>query len=410
MNKIEILIVDDDHCGRKLLASYLRPKGYDVIMASSGEEALELANSCMPAVALLDVMMPGMSGLEVCRTLKADPRTRMMQIMMVTALGDESDLVDGLDMGADDYIAKPVPKAEFLAKVRALVRARTLMQELEQARQELESKNRELDRKRTLAQALVHDLRNPLTSVIGSLELMGLKESFRSELSLKRARNGAVRMGQMISDLLDVDCLEDGRLEPVLKEHDLKTLLMEVVDAHKPRCSQQGIRLIAQLGDAPCVAEADSALMSRVLDNLIVNALAYSTEGMEVSIAVSRCAEGIKFAVTDQGPGVPAARQQDIFDKYSRVEKSDAGDRKNRGLGLTFCQLAVEAHGGTIWVEDGLEGGAVFQFLLPAFETQDVLETEDSNFVMFPAQISEIEDCADSRLPVKAAQVATRAL
>jgi signal transduction histidine kinase len=410
MNNIEILIVDDDPCGRKLLASYLRPKGYDVIMASSGEEALELANSCMPAVVLLDVMMPGMSGLEVCRTLKADPRTRLTQIMMVTALGDESDLVDGLDMGADDYIAKPVPKAEFLAKVRALVRARTLMQELEHARQALENKNRELDRKRTLAQALVHDLRNPLTSVVGSLDLMGLKESFRNELSLKRARNGATRMSRMISDLLDVDCLEDGNLAPDLQEHDLNDLLQEAADAHQSRSSQQGVRLYAQLGDAPCIAEADSALILRVLDNLIVNALAYSSEGMEVSIAVSQCAEGIKFAVADQGPGVPEERQQDIFEKYSRVEKSDAGDRKNRGLGLTFCQLAVEAHGGTIWVEDGLDGGALFQFLLPALATPEALETETSNFVMFPAQLSKIEDRADRVLPLAGAQLDTQAL
>ena len=217
-------------------------------------------------------------------------------------------------------------------------------------------------------------------------------------------------MSRMISDLLDVDCLEDGHLAPDLHEQDLKDLLTEAVEAHQPRSSQQGVRLNVQLGDAPCIAEADSALMLRVLDNLIVNALAYSSEGMEVAIGMSQCAEGIRFVVADQGPGVPEERQQDIFDKYSRVEKSDAGDRKNRGLGLTFCQLAVEAHGGTIWVEDGPDGGAVFQFLLPAAATPEVLETEASNFVMFPAQMSETEDCADRMLPLRGTQLATQGL
>ncbi len=392
MNNIEILIVDDDPRGRKLLASYLKPKGYDVLMASSGEEALEIAAESTPAVMLLDVMMPGMSGLQVCRAIKENPATRLTQIMMVTALGGEDDRVEGLDTGADDYIAKPVPKAEFLAKVRALVRARTLMGELDQARQELEKRNRELELKKTLAQTLVHDLKSPLTTVVGNLDLLDRKVGFHGEVSLRRARDGADRMSRMIMDLLDVECLEDGGLEPVLKESDLKALVLEAVDSHQTRSDQQGVHLNVDLCDETCGVEADAALMRRVLDNLISNALAYSSDGMEISVEVSRCPEGVKFSVADQGPGVPAEQSQNIFEKYSRLDLSGAATRKNRGLGLTFCQLAVEAHGGTIWVEDGPAGGALFQVLLPELAVGEESAIEETNFVLFPARVATAED------------------
>lgn len=388
MNSVQILIVDDDHRGRKLLASYLKPRGYDVLMASSGEEALEIAAESMPAIMLLDVMMPGMTGLEVCRIIKENPDTRLTQIMMVTALGGEDDLVEGLDTGADDYIAKPVPKAEFLAKVRALVRARTLMADLSQAREELEKRNRELELKKTLAQTLVHDLKSPLTTVVGNLDLMRRKEGFQEDIALRRARNGANRMSQMIMDLLDVECLEDGGLTPVLKENDIKTMLLEAVEANQARSDQQGVRLLADLCDDHCSVEADKALMRRVLDNLISNALAYSTDGMEVSVAVAQCPEGIKLTVTDQGPGVPAEQRQAIFEKYSRLDQSGVAVRKNRGLGLTFCQMAVEAHGGTIWVEDAPTGGAIFQVLLPELEAPELMSAEEDNFVLFPRSVA----------------------
>lgn len=387
MNTERILIVDDDPRGRKLLASYLKPKGYDVLMACSGEEALEIVAESLPAVMLLDVMMPGMSGLEVCSTIKDNPETRLTQIMMVTALGGEDDRVESLDTGADDYIAKPVPKAEFLAKVRALVRARTLMEELSQARLQLEKKNRELELKKTLAQTVVHDLKNPLTTVVGNLELLSRQNGDLEDPILSRARAGVDRISRMVMDLLDVECLEDGVLEPDLVESDLRPILQAAMDSCQASFQQSGVTLSLNLCEDPCRAEADQGLLRRVVDNLVSNALSYSSTGMEVRVELARCPEGVRLTVADQGPGVPAEHRQNIFEKYSRLDKSGSAKRKNRGLGLTFCQMAVEAHGGTIWVEDGPEGGAVFQVLLPEAEALEDLAAPDSDFIAFPSMV-----------------------
>ena len=387
MNSREILIVDDDPRGRKLLSSYLKPKGYDLLIAASGEEALEVMLDSMPAVILLDIMMPGMTGLEVCRRIKENPATRLTQVMMVTALGGENDRVEGLDTGADDYIAKPVPKAEFLAKVRALVRAYNLLEELDQARRDLESRNRELELKKTLAQTLVHDLKGPLTAVVGNLDLLERKAEVQGDSCLKRAREGANRMSRMVMDLLDVECLEDGAYEPDMEECDLLTIARESIDSFRARGDNLGIELVMDSSSEPCTVEVDPGLLRRVVDNLLANAMHYSTQGMKIGVAVTRRREGVLLAVTDQGPGVPEGQREKIFEKYSQVNSPGTTMRKNRGLGLTYCQMAVEAHGGTIWVDDGPEGGARFQFVLPALADRDQAEFEADNIIWFSERV-----------------------
>ncbi len=163
MNKIphtpEILVVDDDPRNRRLLEEYLMVAGYDVRLAPDGRTALALASERPPDLVLLDVMMPDLSGLEVCRQLKNDPRTRLCQVVLVTALDGSPHRVEGLDTGADDYIAKPVRREEFMAKVRSMLRARRLLAELEEARETVALRNAKLEEleelKETLTQTLV---------------------------------------------------------------------------------------------------------------------------------------------------------------------------------------------------------------------------------------------------------------
>jgi two-component system sensor histidine kinase/response regulator len=383
MNNTVVLIVDDDPRGRKLLGSFLKPKGYSILMASSGEEALEVARESQPDVMLMDVMMPGMTGLEVCRRIKGNPETRLTQIMMVTALAGQDDRVEGLDTGADDYIAKPVPKVEFLAKVRSLVRASILLNELETARRELEARNRELELKKTLSQTVVHDLKGPLTAVVGNLDLLSRKSAHHDDMALARARKGAERMSTMIMDLLDVEYLEDGAFEPMMEECYLLDLAREAIDSFQTQGDHLGIELALDLASGPCMAEVDPNLLRRVVDNLLANAINYSKNGMKIAVTVGHRPEGVMLAVTDQGPGVPAGQREQIFEKYSRADSPGVPMRENRGLGLTFCQMAVEAHGGTIWVEDGPAGGASFQFVLPELVDQSQVEFRVENDLWF---------------------------
>jgi signal transduction histidine kinase len=377
-SKPDILVVDDDPRNRRLLEEYLIAAGYDVRVALDGRTALAAASERPPDLVLLDVMMPDLSGLEVCRQLKNDPRTRLCQVVLVTALDGAPHRVQGLDTGADDYISKPVRREEFMAKVRSMLRSRRLLAELEQARETLALRNAKLEEleglKETLTQTLVHDLKNPLAAVLGNLELMERKADESILHLVRRSKAAAWRMHQMILNLLDVGQLEEGKLLLHPETVDAGSLARKACQEMEGGAGQRGVQLEIVADDAPAVLKGDVAVLRRVLDNLLSNAIEHSPQGGIVRVAVTLCDEGIEIAVSDQGPGVPPEFRERIFEKFQRLEHRKSVPGANRGLGLTFCRLAVEAHGGTIWVDDAPSGGALFRAVLPATEVESRAE------------------------------------
>jgi two-component system, sensor histidine kinase and response regulator len=370
----DVLVVDDDPRNRKLLEEYLLGGGYRVRMAHDGGSALAMAQEKAPDLVLLDVMMPDLSGLEVCRRLKADPATRLAQVVLVTALDGTPHRVEGLDTGADDYIAKPVRREEFMAKVRSLLRARRLLAELEEAREILAARNAKLEElealKETLTQTLVHDLKNPLAAVLGNLELMERRVEDPTLQLVRRSKAAAWRMHQMILNLLDVGALEEGKLLLHLEPVDAAALARKAVAEMEATAASRGIALSVRGDTGGPALRGDPAVLRRVLDNLLANAFEHAPSGTTVRVSIAECDEGIEVAVSDQGPGVPESYRERIFEKFQRLEQRRTVPGANRGLGLTFCRLAVEAHGGTIWVEDAPGGGAMFRVLLPASEAE----------------------------------------
>jgi signal transduction histidine kinase len=362
-----LLVVDDEARNRKLLEGYLRAEGYEVLMAVDGPSALLLVKERQPDVILLDVMMPGMTGHEVCRKVKADSRSRLSQVMMVTALADIADKVEGLDTGADDYLAKPVRREELLAKVRALLRARQLLGELEQARDALAARNEELQLKKTLAQTLVHDMKSPLTAVIGNLDLLQLRSQDELQYLITRSKRGADRMLQMILNLLDVEKLEEGALTPNRGRVDAISIARASIEEADTAAERARVELVLEAPE-PAFIAGDADLLRRVLDNLVANGIAHSPADSQVIVGVAVRPEGVELSVSDGGPGIPEELRESIFEKYAQVGRSDGAGGSNRGLGLTLCRLAIEAHGGAIWVERAPGGGSRFTAVLPDAE------------------------------------------
>ena len=266
--KPRMLVVDDDPRSRKLLEGFLLAEGYEVRTAADGPAALAMVSQEIPDVILLDVMMPDMTGYDVCKILKGDPETRTCQVMLVTALDSTPDQITGLDTGADDYLPKPVRRDEFLAKVRALVRARRLIDEIERAHNELSRRNEELQLKKTLAQTLVHDLKSPLSAVLGNLDLLRLRGDPELHYLIDRSKQGAKRMLKMILNLLDVESFEEGRLKATLDRVDLAEVVRATVDEARVTAEQQGVQLVLKTPERVW-SEADPALTRRVVDNLV---------------------------------------------------------------------------------------------------------------------------------------------
>ena len=239
---VRMLVVDDEERNRKLIEGYLEGEGYELCSASDGADALKCVESFQPDVVLLDVMMPGLNGYDVCRAIKSDPKHKLCQVMMVTALSGDRNTVEGLDTGADDFVSKPVRREEFLAKVRALVRVRETLLDLDETSRQLAERNRELELKKMLAQSIVHDLKSPLQVVLGNLELLARKEPQLSE-QLGRCRDSAKRMQKMIMDLLDVEALAEGRLTVDCVENDAVAVAREAVDDLRSQATIVGVEL-----------------------------------------------------------------------------------------------------------------------------------------------------------------------
>jgi signal transduction histidine kinase len=332
-------------------------------------------------------MMPGLSGYDVCRRLKIDPRTRLCQVMLVTALDSTPDRVEGLDTGADDYLSKPVRRESFLARVRALLRVRQLLGELESARETLEERNSELQMKRTLAQTLVHDLKSPLAAILGNLDLLESRGSDELQYLVQRSKQGASLMLKMVLNLLDVEGLEEGRLVLSPETLDAFELVRAALAEAEAGAEQKGVRLRIA-GEGPVPIEADPVLLRRVVDNLLSNAVAHSPREGRVEVSVRPLENGVELAVIDEGPGIAQEHRDRVFNKYEQVDLRKNGLSSNRGLGLTFCRMAVEAHGGRIWIEDGPEGGARFRIRLPR-TAQDLGEAPSRLAVPVPSRESE---------------------
>jgi signal transduction histidine kinase len=214
----------------------------------------------------------------------------------------------------------------------------------------------------------VHDLKNPLTAVVANLDLLERKlDDADARHLVARCRAGASRMHRMILDLLDVAGLEEGKLLLRLEDTDAVAVARRAIEDAEAAAHQRDI-VLALDAAGPCPVRADASVLGRVFDNLIANAVEHSSRGGRVTVRLAGCDEGIGIDVADEGPGIPEEHRERIFEKFARLELRKAGFGGNRGLGLTFCRLAVEAHGGTIWVDAAPGGGALFRAILPAIE------------------------------------------
>ena len=364
-----MLVVDDNEGNRALAREALEDEGYRVVLADGGRTGIEAFEREQPDCILLDVRMPEIDGLEVCRRIRATPRGAHTPIVFVTALRDVDVFDEALLAGGDDFLTKPVRPTELALRVQTALKLRRASTEitelLDLLRRQRDDMLRAILQKEQLTAFLVHDLKNPVTGMAMAAELMAADPdaSPRVKEVAARIRTHAESLQRMIMDLLDLAKGDEGRLIAVRSPVRLGFVLRDIARAFDARTAARGISIEFD-PDAP-VIDADETLLRRVLENLVDNAIRHSPDDSTVAITVTDD-DGIEIRVTDEGPGVPAEVRERIFDRYFRAEKGK-GEQTGRGLGLAFCKVAVEAHGGTIGVLDS-EKGSTFWVRLPHAE------------------------------------------
>jgi two-component system sensor histidine kinase/response regulator len=353
-----VLVVDDIPKNLQVVGTMLRNEGYEVMAATSGADALEGVRVQVPDLILLDLMMPEMDGLEVCRRLKADPAVRGIPIIFLTASNEMEQLVKGFEAGAVDYITKPFNAPELLARVRTHL-------ELRHARERLREMN---DEKNEFMGIAAHDLRAPLNAIQGYSEMFLEEPSLarpEQEDLVRRIHDGARRMAEMVRNLLDANRIERGEMHLELAPAELSTLVSTVVEAQRPRAADKQQTLHLDTAAAPARVLVDRNVMLQVLENLVSNAVKYSPLGKSISVRLKTTAEGVRCEVQDEGPGLSAEDQKRLFGKFARLSAKPTGGENATGLGLSIVKRMVEVMRGRVWCESEPGRGATFIVQLP---------------------------------------------
>jgi len=405
-------VVDDLAEIRDLLQAYLEDEGYDVLTAKDGQEALAAVAAHPPDLILLDVMMPGTDGYEVCRRLKSDEKTAFIPIVMLTALQELEHRLQGIEVGADEYLTKPFRRMELLTRVRSLLRVKALHDQVAAYNRLLEQKVaertaaleqalndlREMDRlKSEFLSNISHELRTPLTPVMGYLPAL-LREEFgaltpEQRRVLAHVSESVDRLHRLIDDLLTFMHWESGEEAALRVQPVAVAAVVEVAAAKVSAMAQEkGVQVMRTVpADLPQV-QVDVTAIGRALSHLLDNAVKFTPKGGQVTIT-ARLVEWsngqvvdssqpvdqsttrpidtkkwVELAVQDTGVGISPEAIPKIFDRFYQVDSSTTRQHGGTGLGLAIVKFILDAHGAHISVESLPGTGTTFSIRLPVPE------------------------------------------
>lgn len=357
-----ILVVDDTPANLQMLADMLKRRCYRARPVPSGKLALQAAKADPPDLVLLDINMPVMDGYQVCGELKKDPALATIPVIFISAYGETMDKMRAFRAGGVDYITKPFQVEEVEARVAVHLQLRRQQRELET----MLARQRELEGMRdSMVHMIVHDLRAPLTAVFNYLDLVREQEagfiSVESVQNLDLAMKASRWMVQMVNVLLDASKIESGQMHLRLLECDVGDLIGDAIDAIRSLADEKNI--IFRPTHLRGVVDRDT--IARVVQNLVSNAVKLTPPGGDVKVTLRAQGQRLRIEVCDHGPGIAAQHHPKIFEKFGQLDTNVRQNVPSSGLGLYFCKLAVEAHGGRIGVDSELGKGSVFWFELP---------------------------------------------
>jgi two-component system, sensor histidine kinase and response regulator len=341
----KILIVEDEPDVAELIRYNLEKENYRTIVACSGAEALQAAEVHAPDLMLLDIMLPDLSGWDVCRILRDSVKSHSIPILMLTALSSEEARIKGLSLGADDFVTKPFSIKELSLRIRKIIDRHTTLRSL-----------LETEKEKDLAlRYLVHELKNSVT-VIGGFSALALKKR-DPENYLARINAVAKHADSLLNNASLLSRLEMREGSLPMGSVDLGALIEETVDSFRDLAKQRQIE-IAFMEKTSSEVLGDTSAVRQVLINLISNAVKFSRNGARVWIGLTEEMQWTHLTVKDEGSGIPPNEIPRIFDRFYRATGSE--QIQGAGLGLYIAKLLVEAMAGRISVESILGTGTTF--------------------------------------------------
>ncbi|MCP5499988.1 MAG: hybrid sensor histidine kinase/response regulator [Leptospiraceae bacterium] len=355
-----IMIVDDRVENLKLLSAHLKKFNFQIYIAKSGEEALSILAEVTPDLILLDIMMPGIDGYEVCKRLKKSETLREIPVIFLTAMNETINEVKGFKLGAVDYITKPINLDVVMMR---LITHLTIRSQKKRLQELLATKDR-------FFSIIAHDLRGPMGGIREFSKMMlrnldcqdpdGVKR--RIELLVNTSEN----LYNLLENLLDWARLEKGNIPFEPEIFLLSPIILEVYDLFKMQTGQKRINLEY---DCPLDLSvfADKNMVLTIIRNLISNAIKFTQEGGRVAILVKELKSSfVEVVVKDSGMGIHEKIKMGLFKIEKKVSMNGTNGETGTGLGLILCKNMVDKNKGSIWVESELGKGSQFHFTLPS--------------------------------------------
>ncbi|MGE5182110.1 MAG: response regulator [Acidobacteriota bacterium] len=355
---VRLLVVDDDEVICRQMAGGLAQAGFQVVTAHDVDGAIAQAAQTPPDVAIVDLGMPAVGGIEVIRHLKQTHKTAV-HVIVLTGHDDEKSRSEAFDAGTDDYVLKPIGLSEIRRRVSAALRKQ---REYVQVRLEKEAAERRLVYGTEASALLAHDLNNGLAVSLSNLSylLEVVKGDDDTNDALTATLRSVRRMSGLVANFVDIARFEDAAVKPMVSKAKIRGVLQSVLEVNAPSLSQ-GIKL--EIECAPEIeGRFDEGLIERVLHNLFGNASRYCNKNGQIVLGARRWHDAedmsLEIYVTNSGPQVPENIRGNLFGKYVQ------GKGGKRGMGLYFCRLVAEAHGGRIEYE-ARDVGPCFVVRLP---------------------------------------------
>ena len=364
-----LLVVDDEEMNRDLLSRRLERRGYAVEVATDGQQALDMVAERSFDLILLDIMMPGMDGMEVLGVLRQRYSALELPVIMATAKDDSHSVIDALNMGANDYVIKPIDFPVLMARLQAQLARKRAEEELRQAKEEAEEANQA---KSQFLASVSHELRTPLNSIIGfsNLLLKNKAGNLRAQeiTFLERVSDNGMHLLGLINDILDLSKVEAKRMEVEIVSVSLDELVRETLGQMEGRMVGSQVELRAELPAAMASLETDADKLKQILINLIGNAIKF-TESGSISVRVEADAPAgnpMRIDVVDTGIGIPEDRLEKIFEAFQQADSSTSRKYGGTGLGLAITRSLLELLEYRIEVQSEVGKGSTFSILLNA--------------------------------------------
>jgi signal transduction histidine kinase len=352
-----ILLVDDNADMRNYVKRLLSER-WQVETAANGALALNLIQQQLPDLVLTDVMMPELDGFQLLNVLRADPVTKSIPVILLSARAGEEATISGLAAGADDYLIKPFSARELIARVKTQLQMSRLRQE--------QSANRF---KNEFLMTVTHELQAPLVAILGWSRLLQTKSFDKTTIThaLTTIERNATIEAKLVKDLLDVSSILSGKLRLKCQLVDLVSLVQNVVTSFRQAAQAKKIQLVETISNVALGnVLADGDRLRQIIANLLDNAIKFTPSGGQVDIRLEHLGSVAQITVTDTGIGIAPDFLFQVFDRFSQAEVPSSHSPGGVGIGLAIAHHLVQLHKGTIEVaSEGVGRGATFTVKLP---------------------------------------------